>query len=116
MLYELVAVVRTSSLNEIKEIAKSAGMTVLQNGGVVRGYTYWEKLMLPTRRRAHLVYHTHGQYFIMRFDSNSPTQHLIQRTLRLDPRMISFSVVKMGTKLKDVAKVKGKTWDLDLGV
>jgi len=70
--------------------------------------------MLPTRRRAHTAYHTHGQYFIMRFDSNSPTQHLIQRTLRLDPRMISFSVVKMGTTLKDVAGVKGKTWNLDL--
>lgn len=89
-------------------------MTVLNNGGVVRGYTYWDKLLLPTRRRAHQTYHTRGQYFIMRFDSNSPTQHLIQRTLRLDPRMISFSVVRMGRTLKDIAEVKGESWNMEL--
>jgi small subunit ribosomal protein S6 len=91
-------------------------MTVLTNGGVVRGYTYWDKLLLPTRRRAHQAYHTHGQYFIMRFDANSPTQHLIQRTLRLDPRMIGFSVVKMGETLKEIAEVKGVTWDMEVKV
>ena len=40
-----------------------------------------------------------GHYFIMQFDSSSAVQTEIKRTLGLDPRMIRFSVVKMGSKL-----------------
>ena len=40
-----------------------------------------------------------GHYFIMQFDSASSVQTEIRRTLGLDPRMIRFSVVKVGNKL-----------------
>ena len=43
----------------------------------------------------------------MRFDSSAQTQHIVQRTLRLDPRLLRFSVVKMGTKLSELADVGG---------
>lgn len=48
----------------------------------------------------------------MRFDSNAITQMEIRRTLRMDPRMINFSVVKLGEKLEDVAAVKGQTFSM----
>lgn len=35
----------------------------------------------------------------MRFDSSADTQHEIRRTLGLDPRMVRFSIVKMGHRL-----------------
>ena len=35
----------------------------------------------------------------MRFDSSAETQQEIRRTLGLDPRMVRFSVVKLGDKL-----------------
>jgi small subunit ribosomal protein S6 len=44
----------------------------------------------------------------MRFDSSARTQHAVRRTLGLDPRMIRFSVVKMGSKLEEVSDVGGK--------
>ncbi|KAI5837057.1 ribosomal protein S6 [Morchella snyderi] len=112
MLYELIAVVRGQSLQEVKDIAKSAGTLVLRNGGVVRGYTNWERLLLPKKTHKHQGTHTHGQYFVMRFDANSATQGEIRRTLKLDPRMVSFSVVKLGTKLEEVAEVAGRTFSL----
>ena len=40
-----------------------------------------------------------GHYFIMRFDSSAATQAEVRRSLGLDPRMIRFSVVKLGDKL-----------------
>ncbi|KAI5811137.1 ribosomal protein S6 [Peziza echinospora] len=110
MLYELIAVVRQGSLMEVKEIAKTAGMTVLNNGGVVRGYTNWGPVLLPTRARKHQATHDRGHYFIMRFDSNGATQQTVRTTLGLDPRMIKFSVVKLGDKLAEVSNVPGKTW------
>ena len=44
----------------------------------------------------------------MRFDSSAATQDMVRRTLSLDPRMIRFSVVKLGDKLADICDVGGK--------
>lgn len=53
------------------------------------------------------MYHQ-GHYFILRFDSSAKTQHAVRRTLGLDPRMIRYSVVKMGSKLDEISDVGGK--------
>jgi small subunit ribosomal protein S6 len=44
----------------------------------------------------------------MRFDSSSPVQKEIQRSLGLDPRMIRFSVVKLGSTLEEIKDISGK--------
>lgn len=44
----------------------------------------------------------------MRFDASGPVQSAVRRTLGLDPRMIRFSVVKLGDKLEDIKDVEGK--------
>jgi small subunit ribosomal protein S6 len=44
----------------------------------------------------------------MRFDSSGAVQSAVRRTLGLDPRMIRFSVVKLGDKLEDIKDVQGK--------
>ena len=43
----------------------------------------------------------------MRFDSSGAVQSSIRRTLGLDPRMINFSVVKLGDKLDEIKNVEG---------
>ncbi|KKZ62732.1 hypothetical protein EMCG_00318 [[Emmonsia] crescens] len=43
----------------------------------------------------------------MRFDSSSAVQQSVRRTLGLDPRMIRFSVVKLGDKLQEIKDVSG---------
>lgn len=44
----------------------------------------------------------------MRFDASGPIQTSVRRTLGLDPRMIRFSVVKLGDKLEEIKDVDGK--------
>jgi len=83
-------------------------MIVLNNGGVVRGYTNWDRMFLPRRTKKHQTTYDRGHYFIMRFDSNIAGQVSMRKTLGLDPRMVRFSIVKMGTKLDEIAGVGGK--------
>lgn len=44
----------------------------------------------------------------MRFDCSAKTEHAVRRTLGLDPRMIKYSIVRMGSKLEEVSGVAGK--------
>ncbi|KAJ5627906.1 37S ribosomal protein MRP17 [Penicillium lividum] len=108
MLYELIAIVRPGSLSEVREIARNAGAQVIRSGGVVRGFTNWGTFRLPKVTTKHQARYSEGHHFIMRFDSSGPVQSSIRRTLGLDPRMINFSVVKLGDKLAEVKDVEGK--------
>lgn len=85
--------------SNIYRIARTAGQQVLRSNGVVRGYTNWGPFLLPRPTTKHQTQHHQGHYFLMRFDSSAETQQEIRRTLGLDPRMIRFSVVKLGDKL-----------------
>ena len=46
----------------------------------------------------------------MRFDSSGKAQQAVRNTLGLDPRMVKFSVVKMGERLDQIDDVGGKEW------
>lgn len=94
-------------------IAKTAASTVLSRNGVVRGLTNWGTFLLPKPLRKHQTLHHTGHYFIMRFDSSAQTQHAVKRTMGLDPRMIRYSVVKMGSTLEDIKDVAGTAEWLD---
>ena len=74
----------------------------------MRGYTNWGTFLLPRPTRVHQMRHTEGHYFIMRFDSRGGAQTELRRVLSLDPRMIRFSVVRLGKTLDEIAKVEGQ--------
>jgi len=44
----------------------------------------------------------------MRFDSSARAQHLLRKTWNADPRLLRYSVVKMGNKLEEICDVGGK--------
>ena len=114
MLYELIAVVRPKSHLEAKEIARSAGTLILRSQGVIRGITNWGAFLLPKPVTRHQARHHAGHYFVMRFDASAATQDMLRRTLALDPRMIRFSVVKLGDRLKEICDVGGRVeWDVN---
>lgn len=95
------------NLSNKSRIARTTGTQVLRSGGVVRGFTNWGPFRLPRPTTKHQARHTDGHHFIMRFDSSAEVQHNIRRTLGLDPRMIRFSVVKLGNKLDEIKGVEG---------
>jgi len=92
-------VVRPGNLSEIKEIARTAGQQILSSRGVIRGITNWGPFLLPKPTTKHQSQHHTGHYFVMRFDASASTQQSVRRSLGLDPRMIRFSVVKIGDRL-----------------
>jgi len=101
--------VRPGSIKEVKEIASTAGSLVLSNKGVLRGITNWGVFHLPRpiSIKGGTKHHI-GHYFVMRFDSSSKTQHEIRKTLKLEPRLLRFSVVKLAERLEDMADIGGE--------
>lgn len=91
-----------ASRTNANRIARSTGQQILQNKGVIRGLANWGQFDLPHPTTKHQTQHYTGHYFIMQFDSSSATQSQITRSLRLDPRMIRHSIVKIGDKLGGV--------------
>ncbi|RGP61771.1 phytoene synthetase/ ribosomal protein s6 [Fusarium sporotrichioides] len=111
MLYELIAIVRPGSLSEVKEIAQTVGSLVLKNGGVVRGLANWGVFSLPKPISVHQMKHTHGHYFVMRYDAAAKVHHDVRNTLRLEPRMIRAAHVKLGDgKLASLARFGPPKW------
>lgn len=94
--------------NSFHRIARNAGAQVIRSGGVVRGFTNWGAFRLPKVTTKHQARYSEGHHFIMRFDASGPVQASVRRTLGLDPRMINFSVVKLGDKLEEIKDVEGK--------
>ncbi|EDU48861.1 RpsF Ribosomal protein S6 [Pyrenophora tritici-repentis] len=107
MLYEMIGVVRPGRLSEVKEIAKTAGKIVLDQQGVVRGVSNWGTFLLPKPAKKLQSTHHYGHHFIMRFDASARAQHALRRTMSLDPRLIRYSIVKMGTKFEEIKDIPG---------
>jgi small subunit ribosomal protein S6 len=79
----------------------------LSQRGVVRGYSNWGTFLLPKPAKKLQSTHQYGHHFIMRFDASARAQHALRRTMSLDPRLIRYSVVKMGEKFEDIKDVPG---------
>ena len=80
---------------------------MLDNKGVVRGVSNWGTFLLPKPAKKLQSTHHYGHHFIMRFDASARAQHSLRRTMSLDPRLIRYSVVKMGTKFEEIKDVPG---------
>ncbi|KHO01215.1 37S ribosomal protein Mrp17 [Metarhizium album ARSEF 1941] len=111
MLYELIAIVRPGNLGEVKEIAQTVGSLVLRNGGVVRGLDNWGVFSLPKPVSVHQMKHTHGHYFVLRYDSSTKVHQDVRTTLRLEPRMIRSAHIKLGDgKLSTLSGFGAPKW------
>jgi ribosomal protein S6 len=87
------------------------GSLVLKNGGVVRGLANWGVFSLPKPISVHQMKHTHGHYFVMRYDAASKVHQDVRNTLRLEPRMIRAAHVKLGDgKLETLARFGPPKW------
>ncbi|KAK1241933.1 hypothetical protein MKX07_007756 [Trichoderma sp. CBMAI-0711] len=92
-------------------IAQTVGSLVLRNGGVIRGLSNWGVFSLPKPVSIHQMKHTHGHYFVMRYDSSAAVHHDVRSTLRLEPRMIRAAHVKLGDgKLETVSRFGPPRW------
>ncbi|KND90874.1 37S ribosomal protein MRP17, mitochondrial [Tolypocladium ophioglossoides CBS 100239] len=99
------------SQNRSSRIAQTVGSLVLKNGGVVRGLANWGVFSLPKPVSVHQMKHTHGHYFVMRYDASTKVHHDLRNTLRLEPRMIRSAHVKLGDgKLETLSRFGAPRW------
>ncbi|PWI76088.1 37S ribosomal protein MRP17 [Purpureocillium lilacinum] len=94
-----------------RRIAHTVGSLVLKNGGVVRGLSNWGVFSLPKPVSVHQMKHTHGHYFVMRYDASTKVHGDVRNTLRLEPRMIRAAHVKLGDgKLETLSRFGAPKW------
>lgn len=89
-------------------VATTTGNLVLQHNGVIRNLINWGIFDLPHPKLAHQVTHYKGHYFHLTFDAGVPCTTEIKRTLKLNPHMINFGIVKLGDKLGGNSNERGK--------
>ena len=78
---------------------------------MVRDIANWGTFALPRPVTRHEMRHTRGHYFVMRIDAGIRTQEQLSRTLRLDPRIIRSSSVKLGGgKLETLSRIGKVPW------
>ena len=105
VLYELLCITRGALPDTtLREIARTAGATVINNGGVVRGVQDWGARMLPKPIKKYQQTNEEGRYFLMWFDTNPRVQKDVSITMKLDPRVLRHAVVKIGDRLETLHK------------
>ncbi|GLB37509.1 putative ribosomal protein S6 [Lyophyllum shimeji] len=92
-----------SEYKHIKELVRQTATHVMNAGGVVRAINSLGTLTLPQRMRRHKVTHSMGDYWTIHFDTAPRTLRSLNSIMRRDPRVIRWTVLKLGDKVEDIA-------------
>ncbi|CCL99862.1 uncharacterized protein FIBRA_01887 [Fibroporia radiculosa] len=93
----------------LKQLVHQASSHVLTNGGVVRRFYNMGTLSLPQRMRRHKQYHQIGDYWMMYFDASPRTLHDLNAIMRRDPRVVRWTMLKLGDRVEDMVKPPAQT-------
>lgn len=105
VLYELLCITKIDlNVKSLHELVKTSGSTIINKGGIIREFKNWGNLILPKKIKKHQQIHYKGHHWTMLFDSNPHTQLEINKILKLDPRVIRYSIVKLGNKFTEISE------------
>ncbi|KAJ6593996.1 ribosomal protein S6 [Mycena capillaripes] len=93
----------------IHGLVKQSALLVLEAGGAVRKINSWGTRTLPQRMRRHGNYHEIGDYWTMHFDTAPRTLLALNALMRRDPRVIRWTVLKLGSRPEDIAREGRRT-------
>ncbi|GHJ89289.1 hypothetical protein NliqN6_5691 [Naganishia liquefaciens] len=101
-LYELVCIAahNPSTNKDLYSLVHNVASTVLRTGGVVRDIKNMGVRKLPQRMRRHQQYYTVGDHFSMTFDTSPPVLARLNETLRSDPGIIRWTMLKKGSTMQ----------------
>ncbi|KAJ8295249.1 30S ribosomal protein S6 [Rhodotorula toruloides] len=111
-LYELVCITKHHlTLTPIHSLMRTTTQLITQNGGVVRNLDFWGTRNLPQRMKVgrrrggggegegEFV----GDYWTLRFDASPPLVTALNARLRLNPSVLRWTALRLGSKLEQVA-------------
>ncbi|KAJ7446153.1 ribosomal protein S6 [Mycena galericulata] len=87
----------------IQELVRQSALHIMDAGGVVRKIDSWGTRSLPQRMRRHGNYHEIGDYWTMHFDTAPRTLLTLNSIMRRDPRVVRWTVLKLGSRPEDIA-------------
>ncbi|GJE95915.1 ribosomal protein S6 [Phanerochaete sordida] len=96
--------------SHIKQLVSLAAKHVMDRGGVVRKLNSWGTMTLPQRMHRRRKWHDVGDYWTMNFDASPKTLHSLDNILKHDPRVIRWTMIKLGEKVEDVVQPPSKTF------
>ncbi|KAJ7072242.1 ribosomal protein S6 [Mycena amicta] len=104
-IYQMVCIAaHFPEYKHIQGLAKQSILHILDAGGVVRKIDSWGTRALPQRMRRHGNYHEIGDYWTMHFDTAPRTLLTLNSLMRQDPRVIRWTVLKLGSRPEDIAR------------
>ncbi|KAF9012410.1 ribosomal protein S6 [Cyathus striatus] len=104
-LYQLICITtHYQEFRHIRELVRQSALHVMNAGGVVRSINSWGTQKLPQRMKRYGKYEEIGDYWSLHFDTNPRTLRSLNGIMRRDPRILRWSVMKLGEKAEDIAK------------
>ncbi|CDZ97222.1 Mitochondrial ribosomal protein MRP17 [Phaffia rhodozyma] len=108
--YQLVAIAsHYDKYKPIRDLVRSTALHIMEHGGHVRTIKSWGTQTLPEKMRRHKVTHEVGDYFVVEFDCSPITLKALDDQYRVDPRVIRWTNIKLGDKIKDLIHSPAKT-------
>ncbi|KAK9479688.1 hypothetical protein V1514DRAFT_304461 [Lipomyces japonicus] len=104
MLYQFIGITRVNTMQEVREIVKTLGKTVINSGGVIRQVDWLGRQFLPRVTGKNQQLHFAGHHFSVIFDSSSRVQQDLLKLFQVDPRFIQVNILNKGRILADIAK------------
>ncbi|PRQ71240.1 Ribosomal protein S6, partial [Rhodotorula toruloides] len=109
-LYELVCITKHHlTLTPIHSLMRTTTQLITQNGGVVRNLDFWGTRNLPQRmkvgRRRGGGGEGAGDYWTLRFDASPPLVSALNARLRLNPSVLRWTALRLGSNFEKVARV-----------
>ncbi|EIW83219.1 hypothetical protein CONPUDRAFT_19434, partial [Coniophora puteana RWD-64-598 SS2] len=98
-----------SDYKHIKNLVTTSARHVMDAGGVVRNLGYQGHRTLPQRMKRNKQIYSAGDYWTMDFDASPNTQQALASLMRHDPRVIRYSILKLGERAEEVATTPEKT-------
>ncbi|PAV18693.1 ribosomal S6 [Pyrrhoderma noxium] len=86
----------------VKDLVTQSAKLLLDNGSPIREIKFLGTKSLPQRMKRHKAYHTIGDYWTMNFDTSPRLLARLNDQMRSDPRVIRWTMLKLGEKLEDV--------------
>lgn len=78
---------------------------------MIRSVDNWGVFSLPRAISRSQQLHHNGHYFVMRYDASTKVQDDVRVTMRLDPRVIRSTSVKLGNqKLETLSRFGQIDW------
>ncbi|GAA5989684.1 hypothetical protein JCM11641_007279 [Rhodosporidiobolus odoratus] len=121
-LYELVCIAKHhNTLAPLQTLLRSTTSLLASSNGVVRTVDHWGTRNLPSQMRVgkrrggggggegNAGGEWVGDYFSLTFDCSPPTLAALNQRMRLDPSVLRWTTLKLGSTLAEVTKVREQT-------